>query len=110
MKFIPFIQTTWYMTFYSAQIIGYYIGLSPTRCSITQSCPMSKILFALILNPLIFLYHGDRLVGQIDELPGQLILSGNNQTAFQFDEYSNPFKEFHLVVYESNLNSLTRDP
>jgi hypothetical protein len=71
---------------------------------------MSKILFALILNPLIFLCHGDRLVGQIDELPGQPILSGNNHAAFQIDEYSNSIKECHLVVDESKVKFLTRDP
>ena len=71
---------------------------------------MSKILSALILNPLICLCHGGRLVGQIDDHLGQPILSGNNRNWFQIDEYSSPFKEYHLIVDESKIKSLTRDP
>ena len=62
------------------------------------------------LNPLIFLCLGDRLVEQIYDHPGQPILSGNNRNWFQIDEYSSPFKEYHLILDESKVKSLERDP
>ena len=110
MKFGIFIQTTWYKTFFSAKINGYFLGPFPTRCSITQVSPLSKILFAVILNPLIYLCHVDRLVGQIDYHAGQHILSGNKHNCFQINNYSSPFKEYHLIVDESKVKSLARDP
>ena len=82
MKFITSIQTTWYKTFFSPQINGYFLGPFPTRCSITQIFPMSNILFASILNPLICVCQGGSLVRQIDDLPGQPMLSGNNLPGF----------------------------
>jgi hypothetical protein len=85
MKFITFIQTLWCKTSFSLQINVYVVGLFPTRCSVTQGCPMSKMLFAWILNPLICLCHGGGLVGQFDEHPGRHILSGNNHTGFEID-------------------------
>ena len=82
----------------------------PTRCSVTQGCPMSKILFAWNFNPLIYLCHGGRLVGKFGEHPGEHILSGNIHISFEIDEYSIPFKKCHLVVDEIKVKSLGRGP
>jgi hypothetical protein len=61
-KFITLLQTMWYETLFSVQINGCIARPFPTRWSVTQICPMSKIPFALVLNPLICLCHGGRIV------------------------------------------------
>jgi hypothetical protein len=39
--------------FSTIQINGHLAGPFPVRCSVRQDCPMSMLLFALILNPLL---------------------------------------------------------
>ena len=46
--------------FSSGQIHGYVAGPFPIKRFITQGCPMSMLLFALVLNPLICLLKPHR--------------------------------------------------
>jgi hypothetical protein len=98
MKFITLIQTLWYKTFFSVQINGYIARPFPTRCSVTQSHPMSMILFALISNPLICLCNGGRLGEQFDQHAGLSKLPGNNYIPFSDLRVISPLRECHLVA------------
>jgi hypothetical protein len=66
MKFITLIQAMYEKAFSSAKIKGYVSVPFPTQCSVRQCCPMSMLLFALVLNPLIYTLErhitGDRIV------------------------------------------------
>lgn len=53
MKFITLIQVMYDKAFPSVQIKGYVVGPFPIQCSMRQGCPMSMLLFALVLKPLI---------------------------------------------------------
>jgi hypothetical protein len=54
MKFIRLLQVTYDKAFW-VQINGYVAGPFPIKCSVRQSCPMSMLLFTLVLNPLLYL-------------------------------------------------------
>jgi sRNA-binding carbon storage regulator CsrA len=43
------------VAFPSVQINCHFVGHFPVRCSVRQGCPMSRLLSALILNPLLCL-------------------------------------------------------
>jgi len=49
--------------------------------------------------------YGGKLVGQIDEHPGHLMLLGSNHTGFQIQEYSSPFSECHFVQGDKESQS-----
>jgi len=55
MKFITLIQTIYDKGFSSAQINSDFAEPFPIQCSVRQGCPMSLILFSLVLNPLMYL-------------------------------------------------------
>jgi hypothetical protein len=66
MRIITLIQTMPDKAFSSVQIKGYVAGPFPVHCSMRQGCPMSMLLFALVLNPLIYMLErhltGNRIV------------------------------------------------
>ena len=55
MRFITLTQAMYDQAFSSDQINGYVPGPIPIRCSVSQGCPMSMLLFALVLNQLLYL-------------------------------------------------------
>jgi len=55
MKFITLIQTMYDNAFSSVQTKGYVAGPFPIKCSMRQGCPIKIILFAFVLNPLIYI-------------------------------------------------------
>ena len=60
MKFITFIQAIYDKAFCSGQINGYVAGPFRIQRRITQGCPMSMLLFALVLNQLLCLLEPHR--------------------------------------------------
>ena len=57
MKFTTIIQAIYDKAFSSLQIKGYFPRPYHIQCSVTQGCPMSMLLFALVLNLLICLFE-----------------------------------------------------
>ena len=55
MRFNTLIHAIYDQAFSSVQINGYVTGPFPIRCSVRQGCPMSMLLFALVLNPMLCL-------------------------------------------------------
>jgi hypothetical protein len=54
-RFIAIINALYDQSFSSVPINGHLAGPFSVRCSVRQGCPMSMLLFALILNPLLCL-------------------------------------------------------
>jgi hypothetical protein len=54
-KFISLIENMYDKAFSSIHINGLTTGPNPIRCSVRQGYPMSMLLFALCLNPLLTL-------------------------------------------------------
>jgi hypothetical protein len=50
-RFIALIKAMYDQAFSSVQINGHFVEPFPVRCSVRQGCPMSMLLFALILKP-----------------------------------------------------------
>jgi len=84
LKFITLIQETYDKVFSSVQIKGYVAGPFPIQCSMRQYCPVSKLLFAVVLNPLIHMLER--------RLTGNRIVQRTTKTAVV--AYANDFTTF----------------
>jgi len=93
-KFITLIQATYDKAFSSVQIKGYVAGPFPIQCSVRQGCPVSMILFALVLNPLIYVLKRD--------LTGNRIVQRTTKTAVV--TYANDFTIFMKAPADIQIN------
>lgn len=66
MTFITLIQAMYDKALSSVQIKDNVAGPFPIQCSVRQGCPVTMLLFALVLNPLMYMLErhlmGNRIV------------------------------------------------